>query len=345
MAILSTVAASYVPPSSITTVLREDLYDLVTNVDPYDTPLLSMLPRRESRSTVHQWIVDSLPGLVLNETSGSVDVDGINVQGLSEGFDAPNFATNYPYTGQPRRLTNFTQIFGAKVGISDTLKNTTPAGIRNPYNWELLKATKVCGKAIERRMFDNGSANASFVQGSASDPRRFYSLFEFASATAGAGGYLLNQVTSAGTLSVTAVDTGMEAAVTAGGAPEYLFVMLGSKIDLSNSARAQGASQYINQSNIGAAEKRIVKSVDIYEGDYGPVAVMFSRQIPQTSSTTSGGKAWLIEKGKLAMAQFSPLMHIPLAKTGYNTKGIVAGELTYEFLNPKSCCVINQVTT
>jgi len=342
MAVLSTVAASYVPPSTITTVLREDLYDLVTNIDPYDTSLLSMLPRRESRSTIHQWIVDSLPGLVLNNTAGSIDVDGVNVQGLSEGFDSPNFASNYPYTGQPQRLTNFTQIFGAKVGISDTLKNTSPAGIRNPYNWEVLKATKVTGKAIERRMLDNASANASFISGTATDPRAMKALSEWTSGT-----YALNQVTANGLITAAIVDSGMEAAYTAGGAPEYLFLSVGSKIDLANNLRqtVSATSTLINQSNIGAAEKRIIKSVDVYEGDYGPVAIVMNRQIPQSSSTTGGGKAWLIEKNKLAMAQFSPIQHIPLAKTGYNTKGIIAGELTYEFLNPKSCTMINNVTT
>lgn len=342
MAVLSTVAASYVPPSTITTVLREDLYDLVTNIDPYETSLISMLPRRESRSTIHQWIVDSLPGLVLNSTGGSIDVDGINIAGLSEGFDSPNFNTSYPYTGQPERLTNFTQIFGAKVGISDTLKNTSPAGIRNPYNWEVLKASKVTGKAIERRMFDNASANASFVAGSASDPRRFKALAEWTT-----GSYPLNQVTAGGLLTATHVDAGMEAAYTVGGAPEYLFVSVGSKIDLANNLRTfQGAAQsIINQSNIAAAEKRIIKSVDVYEGDYGPLAIVMNRQIPQSSATSGGGKAWLLEKNKLAMAQFSPIVHIPLAKTGYNTKGILAGELTYEFLNPKSATMINNVTT
>jgi len=348
MALLQTAAGSYLPPSNITTVLREDLLELVTIIDPYDTPVLSMLPRREAKSTVHQWITDSLPALVLNNTAGSVDVDGINVQGIAEGFDNPSFGSNYPYTGQPVRQTNFVQMWAAKVGISDTLKNASPAGIRDPYNHELLKATKVIGKAIERRFFDNASANASFKNGTITDPRTMKALFEWATATPA-----LNQATIAGQgglLSPSIVDTALEAAYTAGGEPEYLVTSVGSKADFSVKLRTEAAiggssPNVLNISNIAASEMKIIRSVDIYQGDHGTLAVMMCRQVPQSNVSIGGGKAWLLERSKLGYATYSPVVHIPLAKTGHNTKGIVVGEGTTEVLNAGALAVINNVTT
>lgn len=347
MALLTTVSTSagamaYTPTSAVTTLLREQLYDVVTNVDPYETPVLDMLRGGDNiESPIYQWPVDSLPGLVLNNTAGSVDVDGINVQGISEGFDGTG-ATAYPYTGQPERLTNFIHMFAAKIQVSDTLKNSRPTGIRDPYNWEKVKAGRVMKKACERRLFDNASANASFRAGTGGDPRAMKALFEWTS-----GNYVLNQVTANASILPSHVDSIMEATVTAGGAPSILAMGVGSKADLSVALRSliSSTQAVINQSNIAASEKRIIRSVDFYDGDYGTVAMMWSRQIPQGSATTAGGKVWALEPGKIEVTDYSPMQHIPLAKTGHNTKGILVWEVGNRVLSPRAIGVINGVTT
>lgn len=342
MAILSTVAGSYLPPTSTTTVLREQLYEVVTNVDPYETQALDMLPRGMNiESPIYQWPVDSLPGLVLNNTAGSIDVDGINVQGLSEGLDGTS-STNYAYTGQPERLINYIQLFAAKVQTTDTLKRARPAGITDVYNWEKVKAGRVIKKAQERRLFDNASANASFRAGTASDPRAMKALFEWTS-----GNYVINQVTAGTTLAPSHVDQIMETTVTNGGAPSLLVMGVGSKIDLSTALRqtVSSTATTINQSNIAASEKRIIRSVDFYDGDYGSVAMVWSRQVPQGANTTSGGKVWAIQPDMIQIGDFSPMQHVPLAKTGLSTKGMIAHEIGYMLLNPRAIGVINNVTT
>lgn len=365
MSLLASVATgSYVPPTTITTILREAVYDTVTNSDPEATPVLDMFASSGGiTSPVYQWIVDQLPGIVLNDTSGSVDVDGINIHGINEGFDNPSFGTAYPYTGQPQRLTNFIQMFAAKVGISDTLKRGSPVGVRDPYNWEKLKAGKVIKKAIERRFFDNASANASSQNGTSGDPRRMYRLFDFAttSATAGAGvpsAYLLNQVTANGSLTPAHIDQMMETIMTgtsgsagADKTPNVLAMSLGVKFDLSLQLRQNAISGIgtpitgINVSNINASENKIIRNVDVYQGDAGEVNMVWSRQIPQSNATTGGGKVWALRTDQIQYGFYSPLEHIPLAKTGHNTKGILVTEVGFQFLNPRGSGVINGVTT
>lgn len=349
--LLQTASGSYVPPSSITTVLREDLMESVTVIDPYNTPVLDIIGTSTVASPVYQWEVDSLPGLVLNNTAGSIDIDGIQVQGVSEGFDyigTTNFTTNYPYTGQPRRLTNFVQMWAAKVGISDRLKRARPSGIRDPYLWEQQKATKVIRKAMERRLFDNPSANASCVAGSASDPSRTSYLFEWATNASLNGGFAPSQTTLGSTITADAVDAAMETVTTNGGKPTILAFGQGSRADFSKDLRqvaASGLTTTINQSQIGAAEQRIIRSVTTYQGDYGPVTVMSSIQIPQSANTTGGGKAWLLDPSLIDYATYAPVEHIPLAKTGHNTKGLIVGEGGFRLLNGKGIHVINNVTT
>lgn len=358
MALLTSLAGSYVPTSAITTLLRESLFDTVTNIDPTATPIMDMFPSMGTiDSPIYQWPVDSLPSLVLDNTTGSVDVDGINVQGITEGFDSPNFATAYPYTGQPQRLTNFIQMFAAKVGISDTLKRSRVTGVRDPYNWEVIKATRVIKKARERRLFDNISANASWVTGTSGDPRRMYSLFAWVATIAPATA-LMPQTTANGTLTPALIDAAMETAVVGstgaagGGQPNLLALSLGVKFDVSAQLRSLGGAgalgtslQAINVSNINAQEKRVIRNIDVYEGDAGELTMAWSRQIPQSNVTTGGGKAWLLQTDMIQLGDYSPVEHIPLAKTGHNTKGIIVGESGYRFLNPKSCVVINGVIT
>lgn len=365
MSLLNSVASgSYIPPTGITTLLREGVYEVVTNVDPDATPVLDMFASAgDINSPVYQWAVDSLPGIVLNNTAGSVDVDGINAQGILEGFDSPNFNTAYPYTGQPQRLSNYIQMFAAKVGITDTLKRATPFGVSDPYNWEKLKAGRVVKKAIERRFFDNVDANASSVVGTSGDPRRMFRLFDFAttSATAGAGvptAFLLNQITANGQLTPALIDQLMETIMTgstgAAGAdrtPNVLAMSLGVKFDISSQLRlgtgtgVSGGLQALNQSQIQASEARIIRNVDVYQGDAGEVSMVWSRQIPQSNQTSGGGKVWALRTDQIQYGFYTPLEHIPLAKTGYNTKGILVTEVGYRFLNPKGSGVINNVTT
>jgi hypothetical protein len=360
MGFLATVSGSYVPVATITTVLREELYDVVTNIDPYNTPVLDMLGSKAISSPVYQWPVDTLPAIVLNNTAGSADVAGVNVQGVSEGF-TPDYSA-YPYTGaQPSRLTNFIQMFAGLVSISDTLKRGSPSGIRDPYNWEAIKVTRVIKKAIERRLFDNISANSSWVTGTSADPRRMYSLFDWTSSAVAGANYVVTQSTigaTGGIISPAAIDTAMETAVAGstgaagGGQPNIVAMSLGVKFDLSAQLRANGNSPSstallspMNWQTISAQEKRVIRNIDVYEGDAGEVSIVWSRQIPQSSATASGGKVWGLQTDMIQFGFYSPIEHIPLAKTGHNTKGIIVGECGYRFLNPKSSFVINNVTT
>ena len=355
MAILDVVggSAQYGPVDITTRVVREDLWEMVTIVDPYDTPLVSMLPRRDVQSVVHQWICDTLPAMVENNTSGTIDVSGVNTQGVLDNFDllgaGASLISFTSFASAPERLTNFVQIFATRIGVQDSLKGMgTIMGIKDPYNYEIAKHSKTLGKAIERRLLDNISANANFMaatSGAAATPRRMKALFEWTT-----GNFQINQTTvgaTGGSLTADAVDANAEKVLKAGGKPEYLLLGVGTKFDLSINLRqsAQGQATVINTSNIGAQEKRVIRNVDFYDGDGGTFAMLVSKQVPENSGTASGGKAWLLERGKLAIGQYVPVHHIPLAKTGYNTKGVLVGELTTEVLNPKAIGVINNVTT
>ena len=49
-----------------TTGIREDLVDVIYNISPEDTPILSAIPRTIAKQTKHEWQIDSLAAAATN---------------------------------------------------------------------------------------------------------------------------------------------------------------------------------------------------------------------------------------------------------------------------------------
>jgi len=71
--------------------IREDLLAVLTNLSPTETQLVTGLGTSTAKSTLHQWLTDTL---------GSVKTNA-----YVEGVDA-----SYPTLTNPTRLFNYTQI-------------------------------------------------------------------------------------------------------------------------------------------------------------------------------------------------------------------------------------------
>jgi hypothetical protein len=298
-------------------VLKEDLIDLIQNIDVWDNILFAMLPKRRALSTTHEWFQDTIP--VASRA------------GVNDGaeFD-PSSLTN------PTKTQNFTQIFRFDVAVTGTIGAVNLAGIRNPYLYHILNGTHAIAKAVEERFFDQPTAPNYGGAASATSPRRFKTLATMLDASMVVDAALA-------TLTPDHVDSAMETAYANGIRPEYLFLSHGVKADFSrNVAAATG----IGTRNIASVDKRIIRSIDIYEGDFGAVSAIPNRSIPQVALPTDVyGWAWLLQRDKLGVAVLRPIQHTPLAKTGDNTKGMILGELTFELLHSKGAAAIKQVIT
>lgn len=312
-----------------TGVNQEDFLDLITNFDAWDNLLFAMAPKRQAHSTTHEWAYDGLP------TASRA--------GVPEGsdFDAQVLAT-------PVRTNNFTQIFRFDVGVTGTQQAMNPVGIKNVYAYQMLNGTHAIAKAVEQRIFD--------VTGAPGFP---------GAGTVGAGGVpgtprLMKPLANAGFVDAThiidaaralltpdMVDSAMEVAYGNGLTPEFLFVSQGVKVDFSrNCATATGAGNR----NIASADKKTIRSISVYEGDFGALSVIPNRSMPQATlgvvdGTQDFGYAWLIQRDKIGIAVLRPIKHVPLAKTGDNTKGMIVGELTLELLSPKGAAAVRRVQT
>src|SRR6185503_12106948 len=94
---------------------REDLLDLISNIDPYDTPFVTSAPKVKANAVLHQWLTDTLPAT--------------STAGLNEGDD---FGVGTATT-RPARLTNQCQIFRKDIIVSETQRAVDAAGFRDAF--------------------------------------------------------------------------------------------------------------------------------------------------------------------------------------------------------------------
>lgn len=356
----------YGPNEGIT---REDLLDLITNIDPWDNIVFAMLPKRRAKSTTHEWPVDTLP-----------TVTRIGVQ------DGSSFAGDVSAITRPYRMRNWTQIFRWDVSVTGTEAEVDTAGIGDKLAYHILNGTHAMAKAVEQRIFDMGTGSAvtgtfnldnkaqftsyagygggnsavTAVPGYGGPPnvgafnsaRLMAPLYQLIASTGAAGtpiatGKWTVPIVNAGgaTLTGTMVDDLCEIMFGNGLSPETLVVNHGSKRDLGKWFTDSGQAG-INTRFIQASERKVVRGVDVFEGELCTLSVIPNRSIAMTSQVNAGyGTAWVLQKDKLGIAFLRPIKAIPMATRGDSTDKMLIGELTLENLHPVGAGVIPMVVS
>ncbi len=114
---------------SNTSGLAEDFEDIIFDISPTETPMLTMAKRKTATARLHQWQEDALAAASSNKAE--------------EGADA-SYATAPPTT----TLSNYVQISTKTVDISRTLDIVRKYGRKSEVAYQLMKS----GKALKRDM-------------------------------------------------------------------------------------------------------------------------------------------------------------------------------------------------
>ena len=91
--------------------IREDLVNVIYNVSPEDTPILSAIPRAQAKSTKHEWQLDSL---ATPATNAVIEGDDATVDSLDSQVTT--------------RAFNFCQISDKVIALSGTQSAVDAAG-------------------------------------------------------------------------------------------------------------------------------------------------------------------------------------------------------------------------
>lgn len=306
---------------------REDLLDMITIVSPTETPFLSSLQKTVAKGTIHETLLDRLVSF------GDPDVGDADVSVTPEAYDAV-FST----PGVRQRIQNYTHIFRKTVDVSDTQRAVNTAGIDDEYVYQIRKMLIELARDVEFGLIHstlNAQAEVGNVGGTPATGRKMEGILAYLEPDpAGVSTNYLNSdqegtITECGSPIARLTETVFNDHCQAAWDKGVLF-----KTAYCNSVQKREISGFVTNAttsfstrNINASEKKAILAIDVYEGDFGMIAVVLHRYIPTREVLTLDEDYWRI-------AVLRPILATELAKTGNSTRAMIEAELTLECLAP-----------
>ena len=299
--------------------IREDLSNVIYNVSPEETPLLSSIAKVKATNTLHEWQTDTLRASAVNA----------HVEGGDTSAEAMSATT---------RLGNYTQIFKNAVVTSGTDDTVDNAGRGKEMSYQIFKVGQEQKLDQEKAIM----ANQARVGGNATTARKMAGLGAWVTtnvSNVGSGGANptgdgSNARTDSGTPTVFTqadFDTAMQGVWAEGGKPDCV-ILSAFQMD-----KALGFVGNNNQRSTGASGK-VENLLNVYVTPWGSVEFIPARE-------NRSRDVWVIEKSKLALAALRPMKSQALAKTGDNEKRQVVSECTLVVRNEKALGLIADCTT
>ena len=322
---------------------REDLSNVIYNIDPFDTPVMSAIRRRNVKNRLFDWQTEFLPTVSPSVVPGTGAMDPLtNAQ--FEGFALA------PHSAQPTiRQNNVTQISERDATISGSQEESDAAGKGSEMSHQMAMASKVlksdmetamCGR--QPRIDGNDSGPAARVTegishwlGRAVLPPRL---------GGGVGGAVApgTAVTGLPTLStdlfpapaavsVTEAMLGdaMQKAYSNGASPTLWVVAPGPKRTVSTFV-GRSTTQVL----VGKTE--VVSTVDVIATDFGRIKVIPSRWVPPDVGL-------LIDPDYLAVAFFRSFRQYLMARTGDAETRMIVVEWGVEVRNALAHILFNGI--
>jgi len=302
-----------VPTNTYTTFttegIREDLIDVITNIDPIENFVTSHTGNKRSMQTLHEWQTDVL------------DTAGANAQ--VEGDDATATAITPTV-----KENNYTQILSKSWRITNTNDAVNSAGRGSEVDYQQMLKTKAIAKDIEYALVINTTESA----GNSATARTMKGMDGWITTNCTNGGGVGSAGASAA-LSEGRLNDCLQDVWADGGDPQYVLCGTFQKRIIDGFST--------NTRNIQADEKKLVSSVDVYYSSFGDVKIMKHRQINDTIASriivlgdmNLWNKAWL-----------RPVVPKELALTGDSRNFLMTAELTLESLQEKGSGKISNLT-
>jgi hypothetical protein len=292
---------------------REDLTDVIYDISPTDTPIMSSIGKTKATSVTHEWQTDSLAAA----TTANALVEGASA---SEGTITPT-----------TRLANLTQIVGKTVMVSGTLLASDLAGRKSEMAYQLAKASAEMKRDIETIITANQGQTAG---SSGSTARKMGSLLSYIKTNTSKNGTSVTGVDPT-TLGVSTRTDGTTRAFTetilkdviakvfsSGGTPSALFVSPAQKQVVSGFT-GLAAQRYQVPTN---GQATILAGADLYQSDFGVLQI-----VPNRFMRTRD--ALVLDPEYAALAYLRPFQTNDIAKVGDADKKQILAELTLEVRN------------
>ena len=294
--------------------IAESFEDVIYDISPEETPLLSMAKKTSAGQTYHQWQTDVLAAAATNAQL--------------EGDDA-----SYATLAATTVLGNYTQISRKTVNISNTYDVVKKYGRKSEVAYQLMKAGKELKRDMEFALVRNQASSA----GGAGTARTSAGLESWISGnriiatgntTATTPGFAAGVVAAptdgtAGTFVEADLKSALEAAWLDGGEPTTILMSSKNKKLFSAFAGIAEKRHMVN----GTSEAIITAAADVYVSDYGNHTVKLDRFMRDEA-------VLCIDPQYVSVASLRPITKEELAKTGDSTKYLMTAEYALVVNNP-----------
>lgn len=296
---------------------REDLSDAIYNIDPYDTPFITMAGRRNVSNVTYDWQVESLKA-----------VDGSNAQ--LEGFELTRSAA------QPTsRVSNVVQISSRDATVSGSQNAANPAG----KNKEMAHQMALRSKELKRDMESilcgaQGRTNGTSI---VARTTRAWESWIATNADRGTGGVNAADEFSPPTDGTQRAFTEvqlknlLQQCYTNGAEPTNLLVGPYNKGVASTFTGRDNTRQNIDR-------ERVQATVSLYAGDFGTIKIMASRWVRERTAS-------LIDPSYVRVAYYRGFRQVPLATIGDAETRMILAEYGLQVDNEAAHGVIADLTT
>ena len=311
---------------------REDLSDILTILEPERTPLLSLAKKGKASGTFFEWQTDDLATPAF--------------AGVLEGEDETTFTNQ---VANRAKLGNHIQVFRQNYQVSNIQELVDVAGVDNEF-------ANAEGKAVRQMKRDIESALCSAQdrdQDDGTNPYKTRGLFKWL----GEGGQpsdipaayqsVASVSLGGGSLTESALNGMLQDLYEANGMPGGQLTLLAGpslKRDISDFARQEGTTTALNfQVTQPAESKSISLVVNLYDGDFGSVAITPSLFLNRTSgsATVDTNAGLLVDPEYIAVNMLKAESSSELENKGGGRRGFCETIAGLACLSPKAHGKIN----
>jgi Family of unknown function (DUF5309) len=310
---------------------REDLSNAIYNIDPFDTPVMSAIRRRNVKNRIFDWQTEFLPLVNL----ANAQVEGF---ALANGPSQPTIRRN-----------NVTQISERDATVSGSQEEADAAGKGSEMAHQMALAAKVLKSDMEsilcsrqqrndgndtgpaartteafahwlgRAVDKNSTTAAAIAPGTVTTALPVLATDAFAAVAAGSQVSLTEQI----------LGDAMQQAYVNGGSPTMWIVPPGPKRTISTFT-GRSTSQVL----VGKTE--VVSTIDVIATDFGRVKVAPSRWLAPDVGL-------LIDPDYAAVAFFRAFRQLLMARVGDAETRMIVCEWGLEMRNPLAHILFNGI--
>ncbi len=306
---------------------REDLVDMIYEISPTDTPLLSEASKSSASAVYHEWQTDELEAAAANRAI--------------EGDDA----TANTFVASTR-VGNYCQISQKTVSVAGTQRAVDSAGRADEYAYQIAKRGRELKRDMERALTQNQASSA----GGAGTARSLASMESWLATNKTSAGVSASGATTpgfssgtvaaptdastTGTFTKADVDAVIQACYEEGGDPKVIMMGPGSRSKFSGFS---GISTLETRAD-GGSDVTLMGAIDFYKSNFGILKVVPNRF--QRDET-----ALILDMEYVCVATLRDMELTELGKTGDADRSQLLTEFTLEVKNEKASGKVTDINS